>query len=381
MKEKQPVENGTHVTPDTECNLPASDNATSDDTEPFNIDDEEEAVTTTAFNEHGVEQAENNEQSHPHSTNLEAGQITWGRSRRTRFVSHRRLVAEEEGNPALRRAYAAKSPCGLVVSMPTRMVQNHHRVPIPRQWFVTCISKRISHKVILRVKNEERTWVVPVYFCESETGRTRPVELMRSGWKPFAADNRIKEFDACLFEPAGRNHLGIPIIDVVIEREDPTMPILPPSTDSDAGKSREENRQREIWLKAVDAENNIALQQARAEEIPGISKVVAIYMSHVSRSFRVRMSLEWISKHLSEQSMGARKVLLSMDMQMQQVLLHFNETYKYAELTAGWKEFACYHSLNVSDVCLFNPAGTRNNDGISIINVRIFRNGPERQNR
>lgn len=102
--------------------------------------------------------------------------------------------------------------------------------PIPRQWFVNFISKRISHKVILRVKNEERTWVVPVYFRESETGRTHPLELMCSGWKPFAADNCIKEFDACLFEPAARNHLGIPIIDVVIERHDPTMPILPPCT-------------------------------------------------------------------------------------------------------------------------------------------------------
>ncbi|GKV29813.1 hypothetical protein SLEP1_g38705 [Rubroshorea leprosula] len=153
---------------------------------------------------------------------------------------------------------------------------------------------------------------------------------------------------------------------------------LSESTSSDAGKSskgKQRGRRR-----AIKTDNNIALRRARAEQIPGISNVVIITKCHVDRPYRVRMSLKWVAEHLSEQSRKAKKVLLSMDMQMQQVLLYINEMHKYAELTSGWKEFARQYCLEVSDVCLFNPAGTRSDDGISILTVRIFRNEPQGQN-
>lgn len=64
--------------------------------------------------------------------------------------------------------------------------------------------------VILRMK--ENTWNAKFLYCKSKNSGG-----LSSGWRNFALDNKLQEFDVCLFEPSSAVNNSI-VFDVSIFR-------------------------------------------------------------------------------------------------------------------------------------------------------------------
>uniref|UniRef100_A0A6N2N9U6 TF-B3 domain-containing protein n=1 Tax=Salix viminalis TaxID=40686 RepID=A0A6N2N9U6_SALVM len=104
-------------------------------------------------------------------------------------VSIGRIVTEEDKLNALRFAQTAQTNDGFVVIMkPTHV--------IPSAWSTRHFRTLEKKVVILRVK--ENTWNTNFLY-----DKYRNSEGLSSGWKSFALDNNLQEFDVCLFEPSG----------------------------------------------------------------------------------------------------------------------------------------------------------------------------------
>jgi hypothetical protein len=67
---------------------------------------------------------------------------------------------------------------------------------IPSAWSTRHFRTLEKKVVILRVK--ENTWNTNFLYYKSKNSGG-----LSSGWKSFALDNNLQEFDVCLFEPSG----------------------------------------------------------------------------------------------------------------------------------------------------------------------------------
>ncbi|XP_011017261.1 PREDICTED: B3 domain-containing protein REM16-like [Populus euphratica] len=126
------------------------------------------------------------------------------------YVSSRRMVTEEDKLNALRLAQAAQSNEGFVVVMkPTHVYRKFYMV-IPSGWANRHFRTLEKKDVILRMK--ENTWNTKFLYCKSKNSGG-----LSSGWRNFALDNKLQEFDVCLFEPSSAVNNSI-VFDVNIFR-------------------------------------------------------------------------------------------------------------------------------------------------------------------
>ncbi|OMO74944.1 hypothetical protein COLO4_26420 [Corchorus olitorius] len=130
-----------------------------------------------------------------------------------KIVSKRRAVTEKEKSDTLQaaRELEASSPDSLMVVMRPYMVYHTFRLSIGSDW----VKKHLSRvqEVILRLKNQEKTWKVGFYLVKSRYGG-----LLTTNWKRFVVDNGLEEDDVCVFKPGGRSPDQKFIIDVTIFR-------------------------------------------------------------------------------------------------------------------------------------------------------------------
>ncbi|KAL9261747.1 B3 domain-containing protein [Drosera capensis] len=132
-----------------------------------------------------------------------------------KYASNRRAITEEEKAKAIKMAEQEFTDGSFMVIMPPSAVYKKFFMSIPADW-VFKHSHHIS-KVTLRIGT--KTWTTR--FLTGK-GRTRG---LCTGWKKFALDNCLEQFDVCMFKPSGNDEQGI-ILDVSIFRVVPEVESL-----------------------------------------------------------------------------------------------------------------------------------------------------------
>ncbi|XP_057974032.1 B3 domain-containing protein REM16-like [Malania oleifera] len=137
------------------------------------------------------------------------GQISINKtpSNYVQYISNRRPVTEEEKDKTLQKALATSNKEGFLVIMRPTHVYKRFFVVVPTEWVTSHLSWQ-SQDVILRHK--ENIWHAKYYARGRNAGLT-------GGWKHFAVENNLEEFDVCVFELGDQLHNTV-VLDVGIFR-------------------------------------------------------------------------------------------------------------------------------------------------------------------
>ncbi|KAH9758459.1 B3 domain-containing protein REM16 [Citrus sinensis] len=109
------------------------------------------------------------------------------------FTSNRRPVTQDEKNNALLMAQAVSTTDSFTVVMRPTHVYKRFYMAIPASWMSKYLTLE-NQDVILRLN--EKTWITRFQFC-----KPRCSGGLSGGWKNFAVDNHLDEFDVCVFSP------------------------------------------------------------------------------------------------------------------------------------------------------------------------------------
>ncbi|KAJ6709825.1 BINDING PROTEIN putative-RELATED [Salix koriyanagi] len=105
-----------------------------------------------------------------------------------------RKVTEQEKRNAMQLAVRAVTANGFLILMKPTHVCRKFFMTIPSAWIVKRIPIKGNQDVILRFK--DRAWHTRFFYRKS-----RDNGGLSAGWKKFALDNKLHEFDVCVFEP------------------------------------------------------------------------------------------------------------------------------------------------------------------------------------
>ncbi|XAR61827.1 hypothetical protein NMG60_11016351 [Bertholletia excelsa] len=130
------------------------------------------------------------------------------------YVSTRRPVSPEEKAQASKMANAASTKDSCIRVMRSSNVYKRFYLLFPAEWAKSHLPHK-SQELLLCVKEngsiKERRWPARFYYRGSGG-------MLTNGWKDFAVENNLEEFDVCLFELAsGDDNMNI-IIEVSIFR-------------------------------------------------------------------------------------------------------------------------------------------------------------------
>ncbi|KAI4336932.1 hypothetical protein L6164_015402 [Bauhinia variegata] len=125
------------------------------------------------------------------------------------YTSKRRPVTESEKTKALQLAQAACTNDSFSMVMRPTHVYKGFYLSIPSKWNAEHLPQQ-NQDVILRVGKSE--WIARYSY-----GHSRGTGGFSRGWKHFALDNNLEEFDVCVFKPAGKMNNAL-ILDVSIFR-------------------------------------------------------------------------------------------------------------------------------------------------------------------
>ncbi|XP_057949840.1 B3 domain-containing protein REM16-like [Malania oleifera] len=132
----------------------------------------------------------------------DGGKITINKNQayNVQYISSRRSVTEDEKEKALQAALSASSKEAFAVVMRPTMVYKRFFMVIPSKWETKHLWYD-KQQVILH--HNESTWPTKYFAYESYAG-------LAGGWRHFAVENNLEEFDVCLFE------LGSQLKDAVV---------------------------------------------------------------------------------------------------------------------------------------------------------------------
>ncbi|KAF5739422.1 transcriptional factor B3 family protein [Tripterygium wilfordii] len=136
------------------------------------------------------------------------------------YESNRRPVTEEEKKNALWLAEAALTSEGFMVAMKPTHVYKRYFMTIPSVWIKKHLS--LEHQdVILRIKDN-------IWHTKFSYIKARGFGGLDRGWKNFAIDNNLEEFDVCVFE-RGSDMNDCTLFDVnifrVVQEVRPLVPV------------------------------------------------------------------------------------------------------------------------------------------------------------
>ncbi|KAL2907165.1 B3 domain-containing protein REM16 [Bienertia sinuspersici] len=342
-------------------------------------------------------------------------------SRKRNYRIYRRLVADKEKSIALEKARETSTQYlnSFFVVMRPSCVYSRFYMSVPHK------SRGIfsnGQEVILRVK--EKTWVCTYHLNRKNGG------LEGAGWKKFALENHLEEYDVCLFVPTGSKD-GRSILDVSIFKVVPqavqTSPVTPDNVivngilsddrsegdyDSDFAqrngnkkitggnahnrenlcdedeldeKSGEEKSttdeeytpKKAATLRAskiILKENETSYHKSSARHITEADEEQVLKMAQETsakyeNSFIASVTKDW---KLRRSLRNGQEVILQLKMEKEKKwVCRFCWTEYNVGLQGGWKKFALDNRLAVSDVCLFIPVQV--NNGKCILDVLIFR--------
>ncbi|KAG5251311.1 transcriptional factor B3 family protein [Salix suchowensis] len=119
-----------------------------------------------------------------------------------------RKVTEQEKRNAMQLAVRAVTANGFLILMKPAHVCRKFFMIIPSGWAARHIRTLEKKDVILRIK--ENTWNTKFLCCKSKNSGG-----LSSGWRNFALDNKLQEFDVCLFEPSSAvNNSIVPDVNI-----------------------------------------------------------------------------------------------------------------------------------------------------------------------
>ncbi|CAL1396193.1 unnamed protein product [Linum trigynum] len=110
------------------------------------------------------------------------------------YISLRKMVTEAEKRKALQSAQDAVTADGFYVVMKPTHVYRKFFMSIPTVWMNKHLPLLLKHAVVLKMK--DKTWTTKFTYQQS-----RKSGGLSAGWKSFAAENNLDEFDVCVFEP------------------------------------------------------------------------------------------------------------------------------------------------------------------------------------
>lgn len=105
-----------------------------------------------------------------------------------------RKVAEEEKRNAMQLAARTVTENGFLILMKPTHVYGRFFMAIPSSWLATHLPIKGNQDVILRFKDQ--AWHTRFFYHKSRNNGG-----LTAGWKKFALDNNLHEFDVCVFEP------------------------------------------------------------------------------------------------------------------------------------------------------------------------------------
>lgn len=164
--------------------------------------------------------------------------ITKSGAKPQNYASNRRLVTEDEIKNALLLAQAASTDESFLIVMRPTHVYKRFFVYIPSERLTDHLSSE-NQDIFLRCNND--TWRTRYNFYPS-----RRYGGITGGWKHFALDNNLEEFDVCLFKPAADTIEDTVVLDVSIFRV--VQEITPPTLSTPARK-----RGRRKLIKSTDS--------------------------------------------------------------------------------------------------------------------------------
>ncbi|GAB2218839.1 hypothetical protein Droror1_Dr00002071 [Drosera rotundifolia] len=129
-----------------------------------------------------------------------------------KYASNRRAITEEEKAKAIKMAEQEFTDGSFMVIMPPSAVYKRFFMSIPADW----VFKHSHHPSQVTLRIGTKTWTTRFFTGKGRTGG------LSSGWKNFALDNCLEQFDVCLFKPSGNDEQGI-ILDVSIFRVVPEV--------------------------------------------------------------------------------------------------------------------------------------------------------------
>ncbi|KAL2924694.1 B3 domain-containing protein REM16 [Bienertia sinuspersici] len=133
-------------------------------------------------------------------------------------LPNRREVIEMQTNDAFRRANQERTEKSFIVVMRPTCVYRRFYMSIPSDWMNKHLPRQ-HQKIVLHVG--DKSWQTMFYYNQK-----RRVGGLGAGWKKFALENSLKEYDALLFKFTKRNDDTSIVFDVGIFRATPK--ILPP---------------------------------------------------------------------------------------------------------------------------------------------------------
>ncbi|XP_057550196.1 B3 domain-containing protein REM16-like isoform X2 [Amaranthus tricolor] len=133
------------------------------------------------------------------------------------YKSTRRVVTEKEKEDALQSALQEQTDASFTVVLPPSTVYRRFFLTVPAAWQSKRRLRNLQ-EVILRVG--EKTWHT-TFLCYGKKGG------LSAGWKTFALDNFLEEFDVLVFKPVSRSD-EVVMMDVAIFRVVSTISSLIP---------------------------------------------------------------------------------------------------------------------------------------------------------
>ncbi|CAO2830560.1 unnamed protein product [Amaranthus hypochondriacus] len=310
------------------------------------------------------------------------------------YKSNRRRVTEAEKEKAMEKAKEALALCcdSFIAVMRPSSVYKRFYMTIPNHWKHESFYK--GQEVILKVK--DKTWV-----CTLEFDKYRGFQR---GWKRFALENFLEEFDVCLFVPTasinGRAALDVSIFRVVPEpvHLSPVTPCLAEDLDypqrkrcrkysgpfskglySGRGANKTELSGRSTSSREIRAcGKSSARQITEAQKIQVLNKAKETQDEHensftaimrpccVDKRFFMTIPKDWKPRSLMKKG---QEVVLKVKEKTWVCIFCLSPS--NVGLQTGWKRFALDNELEEFDACVFVPAEWKN--GRLVFDVSIFR--------
>ncbi|XP_045802371.1 B3 domain-containing transcription factor VRN1-like [Trifolium pratense] len=266
-------------------------------------------------------------------------------------------------NEALNRArsFKSKNPCFTIVMKSSYLYS--YSLYVPTQFAINYLKKEESN-ILLKLLNG-RTWYAKYCFGK-----------IKSGWKNFVRDNKLKVGDVCVFELTKSQALTLRVLIFRVDDEEPHSSSLP-------------QVQRDEDISEVESENYISIDEDEKEpQRTSLRSKVKLETNEAQNA-----ADNFTSKHpffkinIMPNQRGHSRLLVPnsfireyLDSKEQTVMLKFGKKFwpvkllcysnmKSGQFSRGWNEFWEENKLKGGDVCVFELIKTED----VVLHVHIFR--------